>query len=73
MEKALMFDSPDSRHLREKVVTMLKAKGNGARIHVRHAGNTAYVDEDIPPVEEGDTFDPQLERLRLRVRLAQTI
>ena len=70
MEKTMLHDSPDSQEFREKIVTMLTAKGNGARIRVRHAGNTAYVDEDLPPV---DTFESQRERMRLRVNLAQRL
>jgi hypothetical protein len=42
-------DSPESRELCGKLVRMLRAKGNGARIHLRRAGGVAYVDEDIHP------------------------
>jgi hypothetical protein len=62
---------PNCLHpIEEKILAMLTAKGEGGRIHVRHAGNTAYVDEDIPPV---DTFDAQRQRLRLSVQLAQLL
>lgn len=70
MEKAIMHDSSESKEFREKILGMLTAKGDSGRIHVRHAGNTAYVDEDIPSV---DTLGAERQRLRLRVQLAQQI
>ncbi len=89
MEKATLHATEvlDDKQLQEKIFEMLRHAPEGTHIRTRHYGDVVEITElrpgetrdtdtqELPPpsVSSEPKFDAQLERLRLRLRLAQAL